>query len=1184
MRVHCARIVSIIAACVAGWTWSAFGTTYYADFHGTKSLYAYDWFNVDNWRVMNAEDQLVQPSQVPQEGDDVIVNAGCGQMSAFPDGATMNPLNSMTFNVAPSSSIHQGYIGFLANGVGLKVMDNVNVSTWAGLAVKGTGDFVVDIGAGGSYNNQKCVELYSGSSNITLIKKGSGTFHPVYEGSTTYKPVRTILMGGTFQANGASPASGHEFVFGSNDGGLRLKLATNSQTGSVLDFKLPNGALVESNEVDNTTHGITATDSTSGFYVRLTGTPKLAEQRFTGSLYASAGIAFCPDAKQAGGADYVFTIAKAVNPVDQGRLVVTNGTLRLTEGASFLRLQKLNVGPTGTFKIESGSGAAAFASELDVAAGGKLNLAAGVTLTAYETKIGGEKMAVGTYTTSNCSAIDGEGTLVVTPYSTINPIILDVADETFIEGALTAYNTANNESVSIATLNGGVDKDRPLVKRGAGLLKMDKPMSNYGASVFVEGGALRTEVRYSIGKESNDLAPVYVRAGATFTSLTTNTVMNANRIFHIAGNGNGTYGAALHCYGNGVPNNYGNTGCLGKTVILDADATGHVESWMFLGSSRLELNGHTLTFLLQGSENTDRPGHLPSTIVGPGEIVVKGGQWRFGGTTTFQGTGKVTFNGEGGMRFTGLENHFAGTYKNWLFQFDGPTRNIFYGDYNIDPRDANHNNLNIPVVVNAPIALWNQGDRNRNYLLVKTPISGTGRFATGTSSYTSFLHLLDPNQTYTGGITFNRGVIWVYPDGAIPAGEGTGAVTLTPTQTPLKTTNSGGFTNTFNGVAFMCPVTYHLPDLVMQGSKSARVQNGQGTWKTVTQNGTGDLEYFSSLGADTLDVKKGTVKFGRGMMAGLWEGTNIYASAAAATAAYGTSVCFTNLAVRGPTSAICEPGHNYTSWKTNEVITYTGYIWNRGSDTVTWSLASALTGSVTVKVDGQEVLSGTNQILHGNVTLVPGPHAFVYRACCANTTAAAAPITTGWAGRLGFAIDFQGRNTANAADYVMGVDTGDGALFTRTVEGGMPQFGEMKFAKGTTLDLNGNAYTASVVRGFPSVTNTAADASAAASLTITNQFVVLGEDIDVSAPGRLTTVLPLSFGSTGSVLATNLAELAHGKYTIAETTGNSAIDFGGAAPTRQRLKTDSKGWVIFLSDDGKSLSLEYSAGTLVMFH
>lgn len=48
MRVHCARIVSIIAACVAGWTWSAFGTTYYADFHGTKSLYAYDWFNVDN--------------------------------------------------------------------------------------------------------------------------------------------------------------------------------------------------------------------------------------------------------------------------------------------------------------------------------------------------------------------------------------------------------------------------------------------------------------------------------------------------------------------------------------------------------------------------------------------------------------------------------------------------------------------------------------------------------------------------------------------------------------------------------------------------------------------------------------------------------------------------------------------------------------------------------------------------------------------------------------------------------------------------------------------------------------------------------------------------------------------------------------------------------------------------------
>jgi len=1056
----------------------------------------------------------------------VIVNSGCGQMSAN-DGKTGTTayLNSMTYNAAPANSFHQGYVGFLANHPGLKVADGKNIGTWAGLAVKGSGDFVVDIGAGGSYNNQKGVAWSSNADKITLIKKGAGSFNPVYENNSEYRPIRTILMGGTFALNNASVAAGHELVFGSNESNIRFKMQRMYKSGSYdthRELILDSGALVESNEVNNTEHGISAGDDTWGYYVRIKGTPKLAEQRFTGSLYNSAGIAFCPGAKQTGGADYLFTIAKAANPYNEGRLAVTNGTLRLSEGATFKGLQKLNVGPTGTFKIESGSGEKALAFELDVASGGKLDLAEGVTLSATSAKVGGVTLTNGTYTASDCSAITGAGTLNVTLYPSLDEIVLDVASDTDITTALAAYNTAHGESVSIATLNGGVDKTRPLVKRGAGLLKMDKPMSSYISFVFVEEGAMRTEVRYSLGKEDNANAPVYVRAGATLTTLTSNNVMNANRTFRIAGNGNPTYKAALHCYGNSVPSGdakYNNEGCLGAYVILEDDATVHCESWMFVGNNTLTLNGHTLNFAMGAGKDADRPGHLPKKLVGPGEIIVTGGQMRFPCTVNFVGSGKITLGRYGGIRFTTQPALFSGSYKDWTLQADGPDIDL-YADYNINSRDtANNNVLTMPTVANTKLNLWNQGDRNRNYLQVKAPVSGTGGFSTA-GTRTSFLHLLESSaQTYTGGLYFNCGVIWAYSNGCIPAMEGAGDVVLSPSAEPLKTTNNEttGFTNTFNGVAFMCPNTYTLPGLVSQGAHPARVQNGTGAWKTVTQNGEGGLEYYSSLGAEKLDVKKGNVKLGRGMMAGLWEGTNIYASAAAATAAYGTSVCFTNLAVRGPTSAIREPGHNYTSWQAKELITYTGYIWNRGSETVTWSLASALTGSVTVKVDGNVVISGANQILHGNVTLTPGAHAFEYRACCGDT--AAAPITTGWKIKHGFAIDRQGRNTANAGDYEMGVDTGDGALFTRTADptADLPKFDLITLAAGTKLDLNGNAFTADLIGGGGAVTNTATDASADARL------VIRGVAVDASKDETLAVNVPTTLGQDFSVTVTNAA-------------------------------------------------------------
>jgi hypothetical protein len=260
-------------------------------------------------------------------------------------------------------------------------------------------------------------------------------------------------------------------------------------------------------------------------------------------------------------------------------------------------------------------------------------------------------------------------------------------------------------------------------------------------------------------------------------------------------------------------------------------------------------------------------------------------------------------------------------------------------------------------------------------------------------------------------------------------------------------------------------------------------------------------------------------------------------------------------------------------------MTYTGYIWNRSSEDVTWTLASSLKGPVKVLIDGVEVLSAAaSELKAANVTLTPGPHAFEYRAY--NGVEPYTP--SGWCGKFGFVYDAQGRNdTSTTNNFEMCVDTGDGALFTRYAdpEGHLPAFDVMKFAKGTRLDVNGNAYVAATVTGWPVVTNTAADASAAASFSITNAFVVDGATL--AADSTMKVAMPLSFGTTGGVSVTNLENAVHGAYTLA--TAAEPIEFAGGEPLGTRFSTDTRGWVVHRSPDGKSLTLDYCANTILVF-
>jgi hypothetical protein len=178
---------------------------------------------------------------------------------------------------------------------------------------------------------------------------------------------------------------------------------------------------------------------------------------------------------------------------------------------------------------------------------------------------------------------------------------------------------------------------------------------------------------------------------------------------------------------------------------------------------------------------------------------------------------------------------------------------------------------------------------------------------------------------------------------------------------------------------------------------------------------------------------------------------------------------------------------------------------------------------------------------------------------------------------LGFAIDPLARGPSTDTNHFYTVvDPGDGSIFSRSInEADLPHFDEMRFAPGTTLDLNGNAYVAGTISGLPNVISSANDALAAPSLMITNRFVVNAADIAYD-PTLQITIDALSFGANAGVTVTNLATLARGTYTLAEVTNSNEIVV--AAGFRQRCELDSRKWDVKLSNDGKKLLLAPAPG------
>ena len=385
----------------------------------------------------------------------------------------------------------------------------------------------------------------------------------------------------------------------------------------------------------------------------------------------------------------------------------------------------------------------------------------------------------------------------------------------------------------------------------------------------------------------------------------------------------------------------------------------------------------------------------------------------------------------------------------------------------------------------------------------------------------------------------------------------------------------------YDGVAFPAPhEVYALPELQVSGTQTARVQCGEGAWKKIVKEGASTLEYYSEVGAPRVEVKEGTLKLPRGAAPGLWEGIATYSSAANAQNAFNGSATPTNYVVRGPYMASVREKDNVAAWSRNSLVTYTGYIWNRTGAPVTWTLASSIKDPVTVTIDGSTVLSGGAAALaSADVTLAPGPHAFEWRAWNGDDDTTGPHKPANWANEFGFVYDPQGRGDVSTTDnFVLATDNGDGALFTRYTNATerLPAFGTLAFDPGTTLDLNGNAYAANEIMGWPVVTNTCTDATSAAALTITNSFTIDGATL--AAGKQLVSSVPVTFAPGATVTLTNAAQIArNGRKSFPVLTA-ATLNWNESKLTR-----DSKDWIVRLDGDGKTLVLEYIASTTIIF-
>lgn len=788
--------------------------------------------------------------------------------------------------------------------------------------------------------------------------------------------------------------------------------------------------------------------------------------------------------------------------------------------------------------------------------------------------------------------------------------------------AIEAYNAASNTTYTIDSFNGGELKGYAIVKEGDGTLKMNTAISDFTGPVVIKDGVVKCMCTGALGADTTN-SHVYVRSGATFYVRRlgdSEDIKNENRNLHVVGDGHNGQGA-LNVDKARMSSSYNLSGIYGKRLYLDGDATVVHPSWAVLASP-VYLNSHTLVIKSADSFSSSSA-YCNATVevgslYGPGKLVIDDSIYRlsdnkFNDTTDGN---EIEIRNNGGFRF--WQTTYTG--HTWPFNFTGDVAWL-WGDNNdgyffySKGGSQNCNRIFNPMRLNGTTLKMRtqSGGIYDNWVLLAAPISGNGNINLECETWNAFpagrLSLQNTANSFVGTATVDKGVLYVHEPGSLPSEV---PVVVSRSHALDYKLQKSEWVLDYYGVEFVAPGSHALSNLTFTSVtnkqnlvyQSGRIQGGSGTFAQIDKLSPNTMEYYSGIGSPLLNVEGGTVKLPRGPAPGLWEGTNQTDNISDLTGdqrssnwhyTFTAKAAATNLVARGPNvmnmTYKAHFGAPKDSWK---VAVYSGYLWNRETTNVTWTFVASILQYARVYIDGVKAIDhsyvsdNNHQSPAHNfvrVPLTPGPHQIQIRACCG----ALIGDDVTWPKNFGLAYDKLGREVKEA-DYPNGnyssisnnfqvaLDPGDGSLFTRSDDlADLPHFDEMRFASGTILDLNGNAYVASTFCGLPAVVSSAEDASAAPSLTITNRFVVNATDI--LSGGKMTLPMPLVFDERCQVSVTNMpaAALASGVYTLAEVSGEGN-DVTLARTTCRNAKFDANGWCIRLSQDKRKLELAHAPG------
>ena len=749
-----------------------------------------------------------------------------------------------------------------------------------------------------------------------------------------------------------------------------------------------------------------------------------------------------------------------------------------------------------------------------------------------------------------------------------------------------------------------------LVKKGAGFVSSSTKMgvlTGATSEIRIDEGAFVIFGANQLGVQDLDNAPrVTVAAGATLL-LSGDQKFGVYNRFVFAGNGvdagaQGKLGA--FCANSSVSQN---DSFFFNTVSLADDTEFFNKSGNRLdfydGRERMNLNGHTLKLRGRGTMCWS------GVYVAPGmngKIITEVSMFQIQG-----GDSSKVWDGDASneLIFGGSANYAvynSGIRIPWsvVWDTDGWIYNISSSSFQDQWGKRTVNCFDGPVRIAAKVMSFTDSEKSypKGFAL-NGPVSGPGGIYTG-----QMLHLFDNGNTFGGPVaavakeandgTFPAAGVYLYNPGALPMND-----------QPLALTNAL-VRMSDDQVFHLRPVEAHVTSDMVQNNYIAGGAEG-GTIVSLKKTGSAAFEYQTPMNVTgKVELIEGVLRMPPvrrqySLVPGLWTGkfsTNdahvVFATKGEANnwvQGYmsGVSPLFSNK-VDSCTAMLYGPSA-YPPWEEYEVVTWSGYIWNRSPTNEVWTFAVRMSGYAYMWVNGSIYMADdtSNIVLH-NVHMNPGANSFVYK-CSPRSyrPVGAAPLpatgrSTAWPDGWGLSVDRLGRNTADIAYFeklLNGIDTriegGDGLVFTRdarnetdfdqddlidAARGDCRRMECLVARAGTVLDLgNGNAmpYPLPSLEGFTTVSNGGLTVSAEWTLPISQ----------VGAGGTLSVDGKLSFGADAKIIIReDVRPTQKGEFVVAEAKDEIIMPEGWH--DGEMLGDDLKRrYVLRRSDDGKQLIL-----------